>query len=55
MRWRDAESIGVEFVETANVAETSESRLHRLEDENGRLRTMVQSLSKRLADLGQEV
>lgn len=54
MRWRDAESMGVEFLD-ANVSEQSESRLHRLEDENMRLRTVVQNLSKRLADLGQEV
>ncbi len=55
MRWRDTENIGVEFIEATNVAETAESRLHRLEDENLRLRTAVQSLSKRLADLGQDV
>lgn len=55
MRWRDAENIGVEFTDGASAAETSDSRLHRLEEENMRLRTTIQSLSKRLADLGQDV
>ena len=55
MRWRDSESIGVEFVDAVHVVETNEGRLHRLEDENLRLRTMVQTLSKRLLELGQDV
>ncbi len=55
MRWRDSENMGVEFLEAAAACESSEARLHKLEDENGRLRAMIETLSKRLADLGQDV
>ena len=55
MRWRDVENMGVEFVDAATSGETYDSRLHRLEEENARLRATIQSLSKRLSDLGQDV
>ena len=56
--WRDAEAMGVEFIQAetgANSSEPSESKLERLERENRRLRSAVADLTKRLEDIGQAV
>lgn len=56
--WRDAESMGVEFIQPeAGMpgSDPSESKLERLERENRRLRSAVAELTKRLEDIGQAV
>jgi hypothetical protein len=56
--WRDAEAIGVEFMQGdagAGSADPAESKLERIERENRRLRVAVAELTKRLEDIGQAV
>lgn len=55
--WRDAEAIGVEFIpaESNAAADSTESKVERLERENRRLRATVTELTKRLEDIGQAV
>lgn len=55
MRWRDSDAIGVEFIDGGEDRDAGGPRLHKLEEENARLRAAVLELSKRLADLGQDV
>ena len=56
MVWRDANSLGVRFLEkaTPNGAEL-ETHAAKLERENKRLRATVAALTKRLENLGQDV
>ncbi len=58
MRWRDAEGMGVEFMEEAEARETiggASTRHERLMAENARLKSAIQTLAKKLEDLGQDV
>ena len=53
--WRDAEALGVTFIEDNADREPEASSLGRLKKENGRLKVIVAILTKRLEDLGQDV
>ena len=56
MRWRDSESMGVEFMNAADSpSQNARSDYQKLEDENARLKTTIRALTKRLTDLGQDV
>ncbi len=58
LRWRDAEGMGVEFVDEVETRETvggGSARHEQLMAENARLRLSIQTLAKKLADLGQDV
>ncbi len=63
MIWRDANAIGVEFTQSEAQHEDAaqdlsphdvETRLRALQIQNGELKIRVQTLSKRLEDLGQD-
>jgi hypothetical protein len=56
MRWRDSESMGVEFMHTAeSKPQQGSADYQKLEDENARLKATIRALTKRLTDLGQDV
>ena len=61
--WRDTEAIGVEFIDpkthaapsaASMPATTLDQRLHDLQLQNAELKAKIQSLRKRLQDLGQD-
>ena len=55
MMWRDATSLGVQFIAGTAEQDAPETRLEKLERENRKLKSMVATLTKRLEDLGQDV
>ena len=56
LMWRDANFIGVQFVEKASAdAEQLESQSARLDRENKKLKATIAILTKRLESLGQDV
>jgi hypothetical protein len=55
LRWRDAEGIGMEFVEEVGVGDPANPQFDQLKAENARLKNAIQILTKKLEDLGQDV
>ena len=55
MRWRDRESMGVEFLDQMDQREPGNAQFERLQAENHRLKAAVLALSKKLEDIGQDV
>lgn len=55
LRWRDAEGIGMEFVEEVAAEDPTNPQFEQLRAENVRLKAAVQILTKKLEDLGQDV
>lgn len=56
MMWRDAEALGVEFIEGAPEDKAAlEVRLGQLERESRKLKATIAILTKRLENLGQDV
>ncbi len=53
--WRDAEALGVRFIEGEPATESADTSLERLKKENRHLKAVVAMLTKRLEDLGQDV
>jgi hypothetical protein len=55
LRWRDAEGIGMEFMEEVAAQDPANPHFEQLKAENARLKTAIQILTKKLEDLGQDV
>ncbi|MGD0632709.1 MAG: PilZ domain-containing protein [Beijerinckiaceae bacterium] len=55
LRWRDAEGIGMEFIEEVAADDPANPQFEQLKAENARLKTAVQILTKKLEDLGQDI
>lgn len=55
MKWRDRDSMGVEFIDGPAEVDNTPTHTRQLELENTRLRATVRALTKRLEDLGQDV
>jgi hypothetical protein len=55
LRWRDAEGIGMEFIEEVGATDPANPQFEQLKAENARLKNAVQILTKKLEDLGQDV
>ena len=55
MRWRDSESMGVEFIDQVDQREPGNARFQQLQAENMRLKAAIMTLSKKLEDIGQDV
>lgn len=56
LMWRDAEALGVEFLERVSEDHAAiEMRVARLDRENAKLRATIALLTKRLEGLGQDV
>ncbi len=53
--WRDAEALGVTFIEGVPAEVPANVGLERLKKDNRRLKAIVATLTKRLEDLGQDV
>ena len=53
--WRDAEALGVRFIEGEPATEPGDTSPERLRTENRHLKAIVAALTKRLEDLGQDV
>ena len=55
MRWRDAKSIGLRFVEKPAARVAGSPEFQKLQQDNVRLKATLATLTKRLEDLGQDV
>ena len=55
LMWRDASSLGVQFVDRSAETEQLDSHAARLQRENKKLKATIALLTKRLESLGQDV